>query len=97
MNSFFKDKAQSDEQQPENEQYREVSYISLIKCLENVLEINQRNQHFYVEIIRNLAEFIIFSEQNKRSYFDLFCEKNMMEHFIRILNFNNRYVNIQLI
>lgn len=62
-----------------------------------MVDISHRNEHFYVEIIRNLAEYIIFSEQNKLNYFDLFCEHNMMEHFIRVLNFNNRNVSIQLI
>ena len=65
MNNFFQkeNKAQmSDENSSDNDQYLEVNYISLIKCLENIVEINQRNQHFYVEIIRNLAEYIIFSE-----------------------------------
>ena len=52
---------------------------------------------FLVEVIRNLAEYVIFSEQNKRTYFDTFCERNMMEHFCRILAMDNRQVNLQLI
>lgn len=72
-------------------------FSQLIQCLESISEINYQNQQFYVEVIRNLAEYIIFSEQNRRTYFDLFCEKNMMEHFTRILNLNNRNVNLQLI
>lgn len=77
--------------------YSEEHFLSLIKALGNIVEINQRNQQFYVEIVRNVAEYIIFSEQNKKTYFDTFCEQNTMEHFIRILNLNNRFVNIQLI
>ena len=69
----------------------------LIECLETITELTPRNQHFIVEVIRNLAEYIIYSEQNKRTYFDQFCEKNMMEHFNRILELNNRNVNMQLI
>lgn len=84
-------------QQDEASQFEESDYIQLIQCLEGVTEISHQSQQFYVEVIRNLAEYIIFSEQNKRTYFDLFCEKNMMEHFTRILNLNYRNVNIQLI
>jgi hypothetical protein len=46
MNNFFQkeNKAQmSDENSSDNDQYLEVNYISLIKCLENIVEINQRN------------------------------------------------------
>ena len=51
-----------------------------------------------MEVVRNLAEFVIFSEQNLQgAFFDIFCERNMLEHFGRLLNLKNRSVAIQLI
>lgn len=52
---------------------------------------------FYVEVIRNLAEFVVYSEKFKKNYFDIFCERNTLECFGNILNLNNRFANIQLI
>jgi hypothetical protein len=57
---------------------------------------------FYVEVIRNLAEFVIYGEkilkkQGGISYFDVLCERNTLERFSNILAQNNRFVNMQLI
>ena len=46
MNNFFQkgEKSLTDDQNSsDNDQYPEVNYIALIKCLENLVEINQRN------------------------------------------------------
>eukprot|EP00347_Sterkiella_histriomuscorum_P015039 403358539 len=69
----------------------------LLQCLEDVLEIDERNQLFIVEVIRNLSEFVVYSEKFKKNYFDIFCEKNTLESFVKILNMNNRFANMQLI
>lgn len=52
---------------------------------------------FYVEVIRNLAEFVVYSEKFKKNYFDIFCERNTLESFVNLLVLNNRFVNMQLI
>ena len=70
---------------------------SLLQCLEDIIEITERNQMFYVEVVRNLAEFVVYSEKFKKNYFDIFCERNTLECFSRILIMNNRFVNMQLI
>jgi hypothetical protein len=49
---------------------------------------------FYVEVIRNLSEFIVYGEKFKKNYFDVFCERNTLESFVKILNLNNRFVNM---
>ncbi len=49
-------------------------------------KINQTNQQFITEVVRNIAEYVIYSEQNlKGAYFDQFIEHNMMEHCARPL------------
>lgn len=58
---------------------------------------------FYVEVIRNLAEFVIYGEKILKkkhggpSYFDVLCERNTLERFQYILGLNNRFINMQLI
>ncbi len=31
---------------------------------------------FYVEVIRTLSEFVVYSEKFKKNYFDIYCERN---------------------
>ena len=65
--------------------------------LEEIETIDERNQMFYVEVIRTLSEFVVYSEKFKKNYFDIFCERNTLECFVKILNLNNRFANMQLI
>ena len=76
--------------------YLEDDYLSLISSLENVSEIEENgSQLFLVEIVRQLAEYIIYSEQNKRgTYFEIFMERNMLENFTNLLYLNNRNVSM---
>lgn len=46
---------------------------------------DENEQMFFVEVIRNFSEYIIFSERYGRTYFDSFCEKNILQSFSRIL------------
>ena len=39
----------------------------LVECIEDVQEINQRNQMFLVEVIRTLAEFVVYGEKYRKS------------------------------
>jgi hypothetical protein len=72
--------------------------------------ITQRNQLFYVEVIRNIAEFVVYSEKFRKSgggttskgdgrqnYFDILCERNTFDVLSQILSMNNRFVSMQLI
>lgn len=58
---------------------------------------------FYVEVIRTLAEFVVYTEKVKRqstatpNYFDKLCERDTFDQFSKILELNNRFVNMQLI
>lgn len=45
-------------------------------------------------MIRNLSEFIVYSEKYKKNYFDIFCERNTLENVTKVLNLNNRFVNM---
>jgi hypothetical protein len=51
-----------------------------------------------VECVRNLAEFLCFSEQQGLDYFQEFiCNDVLTLDLPRILQFNNRLVSIQII
>jgi hypothetical protein len=58
---------------------------SLLQCIEEIGDIDERNQMFYVEVIRNLAEFVVYGEKFKKNYFDIFCERNTLESFSCVL------------
>ena len=76
--------------------YLEEDYLALISSLENISEIEENgSQLFLVEIVRQLAEYIIYSEQNKKgTYFEIFMERNMLENFTNLLYLNNRNVSM---
>ena len=59
--------------------------------------INERNQHFVVEVIRNIAEYAVYSERFNRTFMDSMIENNVFGNFLKILHMNNRLVNMQLI
>ncbi|TNV84769.1 hypothetical protein FGO68_gene16079 [Halteria grandinella] len=97
-----------DEKQTVESKYSEAKFMALLYCLEGIDQpkaaITERNQMFYVEVIRNLSEFVIYGEKilrkqnpNGTSYFDILCERNTLERFQYILSLNNRFVNMQLI
>ena len=50
-----------------------------------------------VEIIRNIAEYAVYSEKFNKNFMDNLIEQNVFKNFASILNLNNRLVNIQLI
>lgn len=51
-----------------------------------------------MDSLRNLAEFICYSEQYKMTYFDLLMSTDvLLVHLPRLLTLDNRLVNTQLI
>ena len=50
-----------------------------------------------VEVIRNVAEYAIYSERFNATYMDTLIEDNLFHTFELILKMNNRLVNLQLI
>ena len=77
---------------------------ALLTSLEEITAypITERSQMFYVEVIRNLSEFVVYGEKYLRdttdsNYFDIICERNILEQFSSILQMDNRFVNMQLI
>jgi hypothetical protein len=68
-----------------------------LDSIDDIKDIDERNQHFLVEVIRNLSEFLVYGEKYNKCYFDVFCERHTLESFTKILYINNRFVNMQLI
>lgn len=61
-------------------------------------EITHRNKDKVVEILRSIAEALVWSEQNKAGLFEYFCEQNIMEYFLTMLRMQtNRSVTVQLL
>ena len=50
-----------------------------------------------MEIIRNIAEYAVYSEKFNKNFLDNLIEKNVFKTFTSILAMNNRLINIQLI
>jgi protein CLEC16A len=59
--------------------------------------LNTRNQFFIVEVIRNIAEYAVYSEKYGQTFMETMIEENCFTHFTEILLMNNRVVNLQLI
>ncbi|XP_065579225.1 protein CLEC16A-like isoform X3 [Artemia franciscana] len=73
-----------------------------LKYLHNVLVKNQTvsdsNRSLLVETLRQIAEILIWGDQNDSTVFDFFLEKNMLSYFLRILNQRcGSYVCVQLL
>ena len=47
--------------------------------------VNQANEDLVVEILRVLAEMVVYGDNNSELLFDFFCEKNMLSLFLEIM------------
>jgi len=43
--------------------------------------ITERIQFFVVEVIRNIAEYAVFSERFGKNFMDIFIERNCLSYF----------------
>lgn len=50
-----------------------------------------------VEVVRNIAEYAVYSERFGQTFLETMIEQNCFNHFAEILSMNNRAVNLQLI
>jgi hypothetical protein len=51
----------------------------------NQFSINERNQSFVVEVIRNIAEYAVYSERYNKTFMDSLIENNVFGNFLKIL------------
>uniref|UniRef100_A0A7S0H9W9 FPL domain-containing protein n=2 Tax=Amorphochlora amoebiformis TaxID=1561963 RepID=A0A7S0H9W9_9EUKA len=49
------------------------------------LVVTKKNQNTIVEVLRQIAELMIWGDKHNSSFFDFFCEKNILKHCIEIL------------
>ena len=47
--------------------------------------VHQGNEALVVEILRVLAEMVVYGDNNSELLFDFFCEKNMLSLFLEIM------------
>ena len=50
-----------------------------------------------MEVIRSIAEYAVYSERFNKTFMDTLIENNVFGNFLKILQMNNRVVNMQLI
>lgn len=48
--------------------------------------VNEENQHLVVEILRVIAEMVVYGDNKSEFLFDFFCEKNMLSLFLEIMS-----------
>lgn len=81
--------------------YSEHKFLQLVTCLEKLETMSQRNQLFYVEVLRMMAEFVVYAEKFRKqmtvNYFDLMRDRGIFDTFSRLLGLNNRFLNMQMI
>jgi hypothetical protein len=56
--------------------------------------LTDKGSNTTVENIRNLAEYVVFSEKYQSNYFEILCEEDTFSHFLRFLQFNNPQITI---
>ncbi|KAG6542093.1 hypothetical protein Mapa_016511 [Marchantia paleacea] len=66
----------------------ELKYLN--EQLQRVTVVNDSNKDFVVETLRSIAEHMIWGDQHDPTFFDYFMEKQVMAHFLRILNDSNK-------
>ncbi|XP_078034278.1 C-type lectin domain containing ema isoform X5 [Augochlora pura] len=70
----------------------------LYKELSRNQTVSKNNRGLLVEILRSIAEILIWGDQNDSSVFDFFLEKNMLSFFLRIMKQKcGSYVCVQLL
>lgn len=48
--------------------------------------VNDTNENLVVEILRVIAEMVVYGDNKSEMLFDFFCEKNMLSLFLEIMN-----------
>ncbi|BBN04514.1 protein CLEC16A [Marchantia polymorpha subsp. ruderalis] len=66
----------------------ELKYLN--EQLQRVTVVNDSNKDFVIETLRSIAEHMIWGDQHDPTFFDYFMEKQVMAHFLRILNDSNK-------
>lgn len=75
--------------------------LDYLKYLQGVLTKNEKvtenNKKILVEALRAIAEILIWGDQNDASVFDFFLERQMLLHFLKIMEQGNTPLNVQLL
>lgn len=75
--------------------------LEYLKYLQGVLTKNEKvtenNKKILVEALRAIAEILIWGDQNDASVFDFFLERQMLLHFLKIMEQGNTPLNVQLL
>ena len=53
--------------------------------LEQNKHVNEKNVDFVVEVLRVIAEMVVYGDNKSEMLFDFFCEKNMMALFLEVM------------
>jgi hypothetical protein len=73
-------------------------FINLLSDIaDSKVSVSERNQYFIVEVIRTLAEYVVFGEKLGKHHMDTLIERKTLSHLTRILMLNNRCINLQLL
>lgn len=75
--------------------------LDYLKYLQGILTKNEKvtenNKKILVEALRAIAEILIWGDQNDASVFDFFLERQMLLHFLKIMEQGNTPLNVQLL
>ncbi|CAL2037595.1 unnamed protein product [Caenorhabditis brenneri] len=75
--------------------------LEYLKYLQGILTKNEKvtenNKKILVEALRAIAEILIWGDQNDASVFDFFLERQMLLHFLKIMEQGNTPLNVQLL
>ncbi|KAL8270430.1 hypothetical protein Esti_005659 [Eimeria stiedai] len=58
--------------------------LALLDSLLSFQTIDSKNRDLAIEVLRQIAEVLVWGEQHNRGYFDIFCEQNVLSYFVKL-------------
>jgi protein CLEC16A len=78
---------------PEVERFTLQSLKTLHQGLIDNVVITSDNAQHVIEILRQISETVVYGDKKSEILFDYFCEKNMLQLFLRLLRENKRPIS----
>ncbi len=59
-------------------------YRKLYEVLVKERVLTNKNENIIIETLKNLAELMVYGDKHSERFFEFFCEKNCLAHFLAI-------------
>lgn len=77
--------AGNDPNSPDSEKFTLPHLRNLYKTLFDNRVVSKTNEKLVIELLRSIAEMVVYGDNKSELLFDFFCEKNMLSLFLEIM------------